>query len=156
LSVINGAEKALIILSFFKILLKSECAGKSFSRRKKMTDAETTPYASGGISIGMWTDSKAYAMSVDDVIVNSLPGGRSAPQVPSQPEIESVVLTDGIAAITWSAIKGGTYQVQYKDDLSATNWNELSTTVSANGGTATATNAVGNVPQRFYRVLLLQ
>lgn len=121
-----------------------------------MTDAETTPYASGGISIGMWTDSKAYAMSVDDVIVNSLPGGRSAPQVPSQPEIESVVLTDGIAAITWSAIKGGTYQVQYKDDLSATNWNELSTTVSANGGTATATNAVGNVPQRFYRVLLLQ
>jgi hypothetical protein len=37
-----------------------------------VTDVESQPYLSGGISLDMWTDSPAYTMSVDDVIVSPL------------------------------------------------------------------------------------
>ncbi len=37
-----------------------------------MADAEAAPYVSGGIGMDLWTDTKGYTMSADDVIANNL------------------------------------------------------------------------------------
>ncbi|MCX6902661.1 MAG: hypothetical protein NTW03_04130, partial [Verrucomicrobia bacterium] len=45
--------------------------------------------------------------------------------------------------VLWPAVPGKSYKVQYKDDLTSTNWTELS------GATS------GGQPRRFYRVIVL-
>ena len=47
------------------------------------------------------------------------------------------------------------YQVQYNDDLSTTNWNNLGGTIAATNGTMTTSDLIGSDSQRFYRVYLL-
>jgi len=72
------------------------------------------------------------------------------------PLIESIVLTNGNVTINWSAIAGENYRVQFKADLIATNWNDLSGDVPATGATATKTDASVSGDQRYYRVKLLR
>ena len=38
-----------------------------------VADLDAQPYPSGGVSLDMWTDASAYAITVDDVVVSSLP-----------------------------------------------------------------------------------
>jgi hypothetical protein len=45
--------------------------------------------------------------------------------------------------------------VQYLNDLTNTNWTNLSPDITADGPTAMATDTNGLFPQRFYRILLL-
>jgi hypothetical protein len=71
-----------------------------------------------------------------------------------RPGIQSPSLSNPDATLTWSAIAGTAYRVQFKDDLSATNWITLTPDVTATGPAASITNAP-LVPQRFYRVLVL-
>lgn len=72
----------------------------------------------------------------------------------ARPGIEGVTLTDANATLTWSAISGATYRVQFKNDLSETNWTDIVPDVTASGPTAAITNTPG-VPQRFYRILVV-
>jgi hypothetical protein len=65
----------------------------------------------------------------------------------------SFVLTNG-ATLTWSAIPGATYRVQFKDDLTDTNWTSLVPDVTTNGPTASITDTP-SVQQRFYRILVV-
>ena len=72
------------------------------------------------------------------------------PLVP--PVLGAVRLEAGAIRLSWSAVPGCGYQLQYKTDLTATNWIGL-------GGVETATNTVmsaadpcGPDPRRFYRV----
>jgi hypothetical protein len=69
------------------------------------------------------------------------------------PDIQSVVLANGVATVTWRAVSGQTYRLQYKDELTDSVWTDRVPDVLATGTTATATNAAV-VPQRFYRVVL--
>ncbi len=71
------------------------------------------------------------------------------------PVITSICLTNGVVTIKWSSVTGGIYRVQYNSSLSASGWADLSPDVMATNSTATQTNAVGGVQQRFYRVKLL-
>jgi hypothetical protein len=71
------------------------------------------------------------------------------------PMIESVSLTNGSVVLSWNAVAGRTYRLQYKADLSDTNWTELSPNIVATGPTAASTNLVGSATQGFYRVLVL-
>jgi hypothetical protein len=73
----------------------------------------------------------------------------------SAPVIASMGLTNGTVIITWTSFPGATYRVQYNDNLSDTNWNDVSPDVMATGSTTTQTNLLGDVPQRYYRVWLL-
>jgi hypothetical protein len=57
--------------------------------------------------------------------------------------------------LTWQAIVGQTYQVQYTTNLLWPNWNNLGNQIFATNGTVTATEALGPDPARFYRLLLL-
>jgi hypothetical protein len=144
------------------------------------TDGEATPYTSGAISLDMWTDATGYTMTVDNVAVNSntnatgnvgqaLPQGGTVSGVTTgaesaaplatpapQPMIQSVLLRQGVITLTWSAVPNQTYRVQYNDSLSSTGWQNLAPDISASSATATLTNAVGNAPQRFYRVMVVQ
>jgi len=73
------------------------------------------------------------------------------------PVIESIALTpQGSLVVSWSAVNGKTYRLQSIEALGAPNWNDVLSDVLATGPIATATNALGNSSQTFYRVLLLQ
>jgi uncharacterized delta-60 repeat protein len=75
--------------------------------------------------------------------------------VVSRPEIESIVATPGNVMLSWSAVAGRNYQVQFKLDLNETAWTPLPEDVTATGPTASMTDlsAAGN--RRFYRVVLV-
>jgi hypothetical protein len=71
------------------------------------------------------------------------------------PVITSVGLTNGVVTIAWNSVAGGIYRVQYINNLSGGGWTDLSPDVTATASTATQTDAVGNAPQRFYRIEVL-
>jgi trimeric autotransporter adhesin len=77
--------------------------------------------------------------------------GSAAPQ----PVITSIRLTNGVVTITWNSVSGGIYRLQYINSLNGGGWSDLSPDVTATGLTATQTDAVGNVTQRFYRIEVL-
>jgi hypothetical protein len=71
------------------------------------------------------------------------------------PRILSITNHNETVALTWTSVSGQTYWVQYNDSLSATNWQNALTNVTAIDTTTTATNLPGSAPYRFYRVLLM-
>jgi len=71
------------------------------------------------------------------------------------PVITSIRLTNGVVTIAWNSVVGGIYRVQYINGLNGGGWTNLSPDVTATGLTATQTNAIGNAPQRFYRLEVL-
>jgi hypothetical protein len=71
------------------------------------------------------------------------------------PVILSMDLTNGVFTITWSSVAGQTYRVQYKNNLTDPSWTDLPPDVTATGPTASATDVVGSLPQRFYRLFVL-
>jgi hypothetical protein len=128
----------------------------------RTNDTEATPYLSGGISVDMWTDATGYAMWVDNVTVTALGLSGSLVQALAQPlvvvdapVIQSVVLTNGMATITWSATSGSSYRLQYKDDWESPGWNDAKGDVIADGLIASKADAISATPQRFYRVVRL-
>lgn len=75
--------------------------------------------------------------------------------VTAPPVIESIVLSNGVVAITWSAVIGRSYRLQFNEGLASTNWNDVLPDVLAVGSVAGAHAGIGNLGQRFYRVLLV-
>jgi Immunoglobulin domain/Divergent InlB B-repeat domain/Immunoglobulin I-set domain len=67
-----------------------------------------------------------------------------------QPTV-SLSVSNDVVSITWSAVPGLTYQVQYKNDLDAASWSNLSPVINATGPLAGTTDNLGD-SQRFYRV----
>ena len=72
--------------------------------------------------------------------------------LPPQPTFQSVTEADGMIALTWSALAGQTYQLQFKTNLTQMSWNNLGSVITATNSTATALDAIGPDLQRFYRV----
>ncbi len=74
----------------------------------------------------------------------------------STPIMQSLTLADDGATIAWSAEPGKSYRVQFKPDLSNTNWLELDPLVTATNNSASILDRmIGRDSQRFYRVLQL-
>jgi hypothetical protein len=80
--------------------------------------------------------------------------GKSLVQALS-PTVQSLRVSNGVAAIRWSAVPGGTYRLQFKDSLDSPVWHDLGD-ILATASTISATDLVGTAAQRFYRVLLVQ
>ena len=57
--------------------------------------------------------------------------------------------------LNWPATEGQSYQLEYKDDLSAPTWTPLGSPVTGTSGTLTITNNFGASPQRFFRLRLV-
>ena len=75
--------------------------------------------------------------------------------VPMPAVFKAITLTNGAATLTWSAVAGQTYQVQYSDDLTQPDWSYLTKPSAAtNGVMSTADLYAADSPQRFYRVVL--
>ena len=63
-------------------------------------------------------------------------------------------ITSHAVVLTWPAVGGHTYQVQYKTNFNQTIWNPLmNVTVTAFSDTGIASIPIGPDPQRFYRVV---
>jgi hypothetical protein len=70
------------------------------------------------------------------------------------PVISSILRTGDDATLSWLVETGKVYRIQFKDDLTAPTWNELSGDIAATNATASKTDTTtGNASQRFYRVL---
>jgi hypothetical protein len=69
--------------------------------------------------------------------------------------IESVEVSSNVVTLTWSAIAGQTYQLQWNSDLGSTNWINAGSVVAATNGTVSASEIIGLDSQRFYRVILV-
>jgi uncharacterized repeat protein (TIGR03803 family) len=70
------------------------------------------------------------------------------------PKIRTATKSGSKLVLTWGALAGCAYQVQFKTNLTQTTWND-------SGGLTTATNTLAiscdsnaSDPQRFYRVVL--
>jgi len=70
------------------------------------------------------------------------------------PFIQSLSLSGTDLTLTWSAVPGRNYWLQYKGDLNTATWTDLAPAVLATGPTAKATDTNGAAP-RFYRVRLV-
>ena len=70
------------------------------------------------------------------------------------PDITSYESDGENFTLTWNALAGKTYRVQYKDSLDDTNWMDFVPDVTASGPTASITDPLVST-QRFYRVLSL-
>ncbi|HWX19069.1 MAG TPA: hypothetical protein VN578_04080, partial [Candidatus Binatia bacterium] len=78
-------------------------------------------------------------------------------EVPPPPVvIQSIILSNSVATITWNTSLGYTYRLQYKNDLTNGSWLDAPPDLQASGPTATATNDITGSSQRFYRILLVR
>jgi hypothetical protein len=57
--------------------------------------------------------------------------------------------------LNWSAVPGQTYQLEYKDDLTAPTWTPMGDPVTGTGGTLIITNNFDDSPQRFFHLRLV-
>jgi hypothetical protein len=69
--------------------------------------------------------------------------------------IRSVTVSNGVATVVWTSQDGKTYRLLYKDNVAATNWSVVPGDVTITGARGSKIDFVGNVAQRFYRVMVL-
>jgi hypothetical protein len=76
-------------------------------------------------------------------------------RVVSRPVIERIATSNGAVALTWSAVSGQVYRVQFKTNLDEPGWTDVWPDVTATGATASQAHPVGADALRFYRVRLV-
>ncbi len=69
--------------------------------------------------------------------------------------LQAVNIAGTNAVVSWTSLASHNYRLQYKVNITDTNWINLSPDVQAIGATVSVTNVLGSDPQRFYRVQLL-
>jgi uncharacterized repeat protein (TIGR03803 family) len=75
--------------------------------------------------------------------------------VPMAPVFRTIARSNDTLSLAWSTVAGQSYQLQCKSGLFSTNWNDLGGAVVATNGTMSASDSIGSIPQRYYRVVLL-
>ena len=128
-------------------------------------DAGAPPGATINPTTGVlsWATTAACAGSTNTIIVRvtqaSSPYLSDAKSftvlVAPPPALQPLQFANGAAQLTWSAIAGQTYRVQYKSNLAVTNWTDRQPDIAATGSTVSVTDTIGSAPQRFYRILVL-
>jgi hypothetical protein len=71
------------------------------------------------------------------------------------PVIRSFIMSGGTALITWDAVEGHAYRLQFGDSPASTTWTDASSNVVATGPIASATHSFGAAGATFYRVRLV-
>lgn len=127
-------------------------------------DVGAPAFAGIGTNTGVfnWQTSDADAGLTNSVTVrvtdNGVPPLNDAKPfsiaVLARPNIVSAAVSDGDFNLTWSAIPGQKYRVQFKNDLTDANWSDLVPDVTATLASASIYDPV-SATQRFYRVLVV-
>ena len=86
-----------------------------------------------------------------ELVLNFTAGATPAPQITSLTGVGSGTNTVNFT----TAIKGASYQVQYKDDLAAASWSILGTVTVTTPGTASINDPNPSTTHRFYRIVVL-
>jgi hypothetical protein len=79
---------------------------------------------------------------------------RAANTLADRLRITHLAFDNGTVTLTWAAIPGRTYRLEFKDDLAAPAWTLLGSTVLAPGFSATVTDTPAPFTRRFYRIRL--
>jgi len=74
--------------------------------------------------------------------------------MPARPVIQTISASGGNITITWSAVAGLKYRVQFKPTLRASTWSDLPGDVTAGGTTATKTDNTVSGNERYYQIEL--
>ena len=75
----------------------------------------------------------------------------------NNPRITQLSMANGDATITWAALPGKVYRVQFKDRMDDPEWADLDGNVTATDTIASKTDATaGKGSQRFYRVVKMR
>jgi hypothetical protein len=106
--------------------------------------------ASGARSITVTNPDGQSAFSAG-AILTVIGGTNSLPA----PVINVVSLSNAVATISWSAVAGQTYRVQYKNALTDPSWSDLLPDITATNTTASFSDTSASLAQRFYRVKIL-
>jgi hypothetical protein len=93
------------------------------------------------------SDTKSFTVVVNDK--------SSSVVVVSPPILASIVASSGSVTISWSAVAGTRYRVQFKSALNDPSWSDLPEDVTSAGTTAAKTDSMLSETQRSYRVLLV-
>jgi hypothetical protein len=99
--------------------------------------------------------SDSFIYQANDGPINLGTAWASLTVTPFAPVIQSVAFSNGVTTLQWSSIAGRAYRLQFKNLLTDTNWNDVEPDIIASGSTVTATDTVGALQQRFYRVIVL-
>jgi uncharacterized repeat protein (TIGR03803 family) len=94
-----------------------------------------------------------YNISISNALGTVGRGASLTIRIP--PAFRTVIKSNNSIVLSWTAIQGLKYQLQYKTSLSSTNWFTLAPAILANGSTVSASDSIDFNSQRFYRVVLL-
>jgi hypothetical protein len=94
-------------------------------------------------------------VQADGNIFFAISPGNFAITPPVNPTLQPLQCANGIARLTWTALPGRSYRVQYKSSLAAATWSDLLPIIMATNTFAAASDASRSSGQRYYRVLLL-
>ena len=116
-----------------------------------------------GTGIFAWTPTDADAGTAQSVTVRVTDDGAPAlfdtktflVSVVSRPFITSIVVNSNFVAVTWTALAGQGYRLQFNTNLAETNWVDVLPDVIASAPSATQTNAYNVAASHFYRVRLV-
>jgi hypothetical protein len=95
------------------------------------------------LAFGARNDSDYFGL--DDVSVTPVPA----------PVFQSAAPAGGSIALTWGAVTGASYQLQYTTSLNPINWINLGTPITASNGVIAISDDQPTDPQRFYRAVLV-
>jgi subtilisin-like proprotein convertase family protein len=129
----------------------------SFSFNGTVSSGATLNSASG---IFAWTPSDSqigtntFSIQVSDNGVPSLTASQGFTVVVRERPNVSVQRADNVATLTWPAISGANYRVQFKHDLNETVWNAL-TNATAAGTIASVEIPISNT-NTFYRIEVVE
>jgi hypothetical protein len=103
------------------------------------------------VSAGLFPDGATNAVYF---MTNSTP--RAANTLADRLRITHLSFEAGTVTLTWSAIPGRSYQIDFKDNLAAPVWVPLGSPVLAPGFTAAVTDTPAPFTHRFYRIRLAE
>ena len=110
-----------------------------------------------------WTPDSTYANTTNNITVmvtdNGTPPMSDARSfsitVMPPPVIQGLAISNSMVMLTWSAMAGQGYRLQFKNHLGDTNWTDVPGDIWATGTSATTTNTFDITQPQFYRVMVL-
>ena len=108
-----------------------------------------------------WTPVAPFSNAVQLIVTDNGVPNLSATQsfivtVTSTPTVGAAHVSGNQFKLTFPTLSGQTYQIEFKDNLSATNWTPLGSPIIGTGASLNVTNSISVTPQRFFRLSIYQ